>query len=119
MLSRTSSRLGLLLLTIAHLVSFSSGGESIGFQSPADDYLSILKLLARKEYAQAIEESKRLIGRSPEFAKAYQKLVIASRKVGQLDQTKTYLKSLLDQSPPNPRAHYALGLANSEEGNQS
>lgn len=84
--------------------------------SPNDQYRQISQLMAQQKYEQAIAESKTLIEQSPNYYNAYVGLVLASSEAGQLDQTRSWLESLLARAQPQPLAYIGLALIRQVKG---
>lgn len=88
----------------------SLGQTTSPLPSPNEHYRHVSRLMAQRNYEQAITESKALIERSPNYHNAYMGLVQASSEAGQLESTRLWLESLLAHTPPQTMAYFGLGL---------
>ena len=84
--------------------------------SPNDQYRQISRLMAQQNYERAIAESKTLIEQSPNYHNAYVGLVIASREADQLEQTRSWLESLLTRGQSQLMAYVGLALIREVKG---
>jgi CHAT domain-containing protein/tetratricopeptide (TPR) repeat protein len=74
------------------------------------EYREIGLLMSRRDHAEAVNAIKRLIDVAPEFEHAYEKLAAAAAPIGQLDQSRSWLVSLLNRATPNNSAYFGLAL---------
>jgi CHAT domain-containing protein/Tfp pilus assembly protein PilF len=74
-------------------------------------YNSILKLIGKKEYDQAIIRLKEMIKSSPGFHRAYEKLVEVYRWKRDIDGALSFLEDIIEKTAENPYAYYAFGDA--------
>jgi CHAT domain-containing protein/Tfp pilus assembly protein PilF len=79
-------------------------------RSATEHYNLILRLMAQQDNVQAVEESKKLIVRTPLFEHTYIKLAIAATMAQRLDEAQAFLETQLANTPPNPLAYFGLGL---------
>lgn len=80
-------------------------------------YRNILQSLAQKDIAAALVKSRSFLAQVEGYEQLYDKLVQTAKAADQLPQTRDLFLSQLEQSPPNPRGHYGLGLIFNAEGN--
>ena len=106
--------LAALLLNSGFLISSQ---QPLASSRSADRYLNILSALGRKEFARAIADSESLIVDDPEFPLAYEKLVNAAQRAGDLERARIFLTSQLAPPTNNLRAHFGLGLIEKQQGN--
>ncbi|MFQ6113778.1 MAG: CHAT domain-containing protein [bacterium] len=71
-------------------------------------YKSVLKLLGKEEYEQAIFGFQKIIQENPDFSKAYRNLVEAYLFLNELDKAQAYFENLLSKNSRNAYANYAL-----------
>jgi CHAT domain-containing protein/Tfp pilus assembly protein PilF len=100
-------------LCLARLVAYAQ--QPVSTQT-AQRHLAILAEIGKHEYTQALAESKALITDEPNFVAAYEKLVIASQRAGDLDQAQVFFTKQLASPLNNLRAHFGLGLISLERG---
>ena len=75
-----------------------------------EQYRQVSRLMAQRNYEEAIADSKALIERSSNYHNAYSALAEASTEAGQADATRAWLESLLARTPPQTMAYFGLGL---------
>jgi CHAT domain-containing protein/Tfp pilus assembly protein PilF len=80
----------------------------------AEQYRQIVRLIARKNYDEAITRGRELLDRTNSYDEVFLRIIEAARAAGQLDQAKVLFESLAHASPPNPKGYYGLGLVQSE-----
>jgi CHAT domain-containing protein/Flp pilus assembly protein TadD len=66
--------------------------------------------MAHQNYEQAVTESKALIEEFPDYHNGYMALSQASSEAGQVEPTRSWLKSLLARTPALPMAYVGLAL---------
>lgn len=96
----------LLLILIAWRDSFSQ--ENASPATPNEHYNKIIRLLGQSNYEQVIVECKALIEWAPNHYDAYATLAQAAAEIGELEQTRAWLESLLARMPPHPEAYAGL-----------
>jgi CHAT domain-containing protein/tetratricopeptide (TPR) repeat protein len=106
-----------LLGAILACFGFASSGQGQADQDAtqlAEQYRQIVRLIARKNYDEAIKQGRELLDRTNNYDHVFQRIVEAARAANKLDQARVLFGSLLQASPPNPKGHYGLGLVYSE-----
>jgi len=106
-----------LLVTILVCFGLASGGQGQTDQDATqltEQYRQIVRLIARKNYDEAITQGRELLDRTNSYDHVFQRIVEAARAAGQLGQAKVLFESLAHASPPNPKGYYGLGLVYNE-----
>jgi len=109
-----------LLGAILACFGFASSGQGQTDQDAtqlAEQYRQIVRLIARKNYDEAITQGRELLNRTNSYDQVFQRVVEAARAAGKLDQAKALFESLAHASPPNPKGYYGLGLVYNEMKN--
>lgn len=93
------------------LLSTATRAQSVSAPAAVQSqYIQVLKLVAGKEYAEALLECQHLIVQQPRFTPAYDKLVECAHSLGRLEWAQGYFERLLAEPTPNPLGHYGLAL---------
>jgi CHAT domain-containing protein/tetratricopeptide (TPR) repeat protein len=104
------NRSGLLLLVCLVTLRTSLAQTTSASPSPNDAYRQVSRLLAQRNYDQAIATCKALIEQSPNYLNVYRVLARAANEAGQLESTRIWLESLLLRSPPQTMAYVGLAF---------
>lgn len=107
------------ILVCFGVVSIGQGQTDQGATQIAERYRQIVRLIARKNYAEAIAQGRELLDRTNSYDQVFQRIVEAARAANQLGAAKDLFDSLLTASPSNPKGHYGLGLVYSELGDNA
>lgn len=73
-------------------------------------YLYAVRLLYEGHLDEAIRDYKTIIDRDPTFYKAYEKLLMASKRKQSVSELAAYFETLYEKNPKNPYVNYGLGL---------
>ena len=106
-----------LLGAILACYGFASSGQGQTDQDAtqlAEQYRQVVRLVARKNYDEAITRGRELLDRTDSYDEVFLRIIEAARAAGRLDQAKDLFESLANASPPNPKRYYGLGLVQSE-----
>jgi CHAT domain-containing protein/Tfp pilus assembly protein PilF len=102
------------ILACFGVATSGQGQTDQGAAQLAERYRQVVRLIARKNYFEAMAQARELLDRTDGYDYVFQRIVEAARAANQLGQAKGLFVSLLQASPPNPKGHYGLGLINSE-----
>ena len=110
-LLRLFSRL-LLICFFSVAIVFSQTSADL---TASDQYRRIGQSMQQRNYVQALGETRLLIEQAPEFEHAYEKLTQAAEGAGQLNESKAWLASLLQRTPPNYAAYFGMALIDDQK----
>jgi CHAT domain-containing protein/tetratricopeptide (TPR) repeat protein len=103
-------------LTIAAFAATVSTAQAQVETSPIEEqYCRIGRLLAQKDYPQALNESRSLIENAPGYEHTYRKLTQAAKALGQLAETRAWLVSRLQLAASHPEIYFGLALIDVEK----
>jgi len=104
------------LLFLVILFILATGQEILSQKTKIDKgdlnqkYITIQKLLGRKEFDKVIVECKKIIEQEHTFYKAFFPLIRASIESDKLDKITGYFQGLISENPNNLYFYYGLGV---------
>ncbi len=107
------------ILACFGVASIGQGQTDQDATQNAEQYRQIVRLIARKDYDEAIKQGRELLDRTNSYDQVFQRIVEAARADNKLYKAKILFESLVDASPPNPKGYYGLGLVYSELGDNA